>query len=69
MDCLAKLRGGLRLAATEGSVELLVKGDCNDVASNAPKYFEQIVTGTTASLGRLLAQVGRSIKQRLFKRK
>jgi len=69
MDCLAKLRGGLRLAATEGSVELLVKGDCNDVASNAPKYFEQIVTGTTASLGRLLAQVGRSIKQRFFKRK
>jgi hypothetical protein len=69
MDCLAKLRGGLRLAATEGSVELLVKGDCNDVASNAPKYFEQIVTGTTASLGRLLAQVGRSIKQRLFRRK
>jgi len=69
MDCLAKLRGGLRLAATEGSVELLVKGDCNDVASNAPKYFEQIVAGTTASLGRLLAQVGRSIKQRFFKRK
>jgi len=69
MDCLAKLRGGLRLAAAEGSVELLVKGDCDDVASNAPKYFEQIVTGTTASLGRLLAQVGRSIKQRFFKRK
>jgi hypothetical protein len=69
MDCLAKLRGGLRVAAAEGSVELLVKGDCDDVASNAPKYFEQIVTGTTASLGRLLAQTAQSLMRRFFKRK
>jgi hypothetical protein len=69
MDCLAKLRGGLRLAAAEGSVELLVKGNCDDVASNAPKYFEQIVTGTTASFGRLLAQAAQSLKRRFFKRK